>query len=144
MPGTLALERWLVRNARGVSWGITRCSRLDRRRFSLHAEGRAVDWHLDASSGADRREARRLIDVWLATDRAGNEHALARRMGIQEIIWNCRSWWSGSDGMGNYSACFTEAGERRKRVSRTEAHRDHIHIGLSLAGSRKRTSFWAR
>ena len=24
----------------------------------------------------------------------------------------------------------------------TEAHKDHIHIGLSWAGARKRTSFW--
>jgi hypothetical protein len=65
-------------------------------------------------------------------------------MGIQEIIWNCRSWWSGADGMGNYSACFTESGKRRKHVNYTEAHKDHIHIGLSWAGARKRTSFWAR
>ena len=25
----------------------------------------------------------------------------------------------------------------------TLAHRDHVHIGLSRAGARKRTSFWA-
>jgi hypothetical protein len=28
---------------------------------------------------AARREAKRLIDLWLATDEEGNEHALARR-----------------------------------------------------------------
>lgn len=65
-------------------------------------------------------------------------------MGIQEIIWNCRSWWSGAEGMGNYSVCFTERGTRRKNVNRTAAHKDHIHIGLSWAGARKRTTFWAR
>jgi hypothetical protein len=65
-------------------------------------------------------------------------------MGIQEIIWNCRSWWSGSEGMGRYSTCYTERGKLRRRVSRTEAHKDHIHIGLSWAGARKHTSFWAR
>jgi hypothetical protein len=102
-----------------------------------------VDWHLDAARPADRREARRLIDLWLATDSEGNEHAMARRMGIQEIIWNCRSWWSGPEGMGKYSVCFTDSGKRRKNVNRTEAHMDHIHIGLSWAGARKRTSFWA-
>jgi hypothetical protein len=32
----------------------------------------------------------------------------------------------------------------RKRVNYTEAHKDHIHIGLSRAGARKRTSFWTR
>ena len=143
-PGALALVAWLEENAKGTSWGIMRCERWGRNSASLHAEGRAVDWHLDAARPADRREARRLIDLWLAPDSAGNEHALARRMGIQEIIWNCRSWWSGSDGMGQYSACYTERGKRRRRIDRTEAHMDHIHIGLSRAGARKRTSFWAR
>jgi hypothetical protein len=141
-PGALALVEWLERNAAGVSWGIMRCEKWGKHRASLHAEGRAVDWHLDASKPADRREARRLIDMLLAPDSLGNPHALARRMGIQEIIWNCRSWWSGSDGMGPYSACFTEKGRPRKGVDRTTAHRDHIHFGLSWRGARKRTSFW--
>jgi hypothetical protein len=142
MPGTLALERWLIRNVRGASWGIMRCSRLDRRRFSLHAEGRAVDWHLDAGSRTDRRAARRLITMLLASDRAGNPHALARRMGIQEIIWDCRSWWSGSDRMEPYAVCLDRRGRVKKNVNVTLAHRDHVHIGLNLAGARKRTSFW--
>jgi hypothetical protein len=60
--------------------------------------GPALDWHLDAAKPADRREAARLIDLLLAADEAGNPHALARRMGIQEIIWNCRSClsWAGA------------------------------------------------
>ena len=142
--GALALVEWLEKNAKGTSWGIVRCERWGKNSASLHAEGRAVDWHLDAARPADRREARRLIDLWLAADSDGNEHALARRMGIQEIIWNCRSWWSGAEGMGKYSACYTERGRRRRHVNYTEAHKDHIHIGLSWAGARKRTSFWAR
>jgi hypothetical protein len=101
-----------------------------------------VDW-LENNAGGSSWGIMR-IDLWLATDDDGNEHALARRMGIQEIIWKCRSWWSGSEGMGKYSACFTESGKRRKHVNRTEAHKDHIHIGLSWAGARKRTSFWQR
>jgi len=143
-PGALALVNWLEKNAKGTFWGIMRCERWGKNSASLHAEGRAVDWHLDAARPTDRREARRLIDLWLATDRAGSEHALARRMGIQEIIWNCHSWWSGAEGMGNYSVCFTDSGKRRKHVNYTEAHKDHIHIGLSWAGARKHTSFWAR
>jgi hypothetical protein len=65
-------------------------------------------------------------------------------MGIQEIIWNCRSWWSGAERMDKYSACYTKRGKRRRHVNRTEAHMDHIHIGLNWAGARKRTSFWTR
>jgi hypothetical protein len=47
-PGALALVDWLERNAEGVSWGILRCERWGKISASLHAEGRAVDWHLDA------------------------------------------------------------------------------------------------
>jgi hypothetical protein len=80
----------------------------------------------------------------LAPDRDGNEHALARRMGIQEIIWNCRSWWSGSEGMGPYSVCDDGKGRRKKHVDETLAHRNHVHLGMSLDGARMRTSFWRR
>ena len=135
--GALALTAWLERHVAGVSWGIMRCER-----GSLHAEGRAVDWHLDASRPADRRAARRLVALLLATDRAGNPHALARRMGVQELIWNCRSWWSGAERMGRYSVCVDRRGRPRKHVNRTLGHRDHVHIGLTRAGARKRTSFW--
>jgi hypothetical protein len=142
--GTVALQRWLEANAAGVSWGIMRCSKLGGSDYSLHAEGRALDWHLDARSATDRRAADRLIKLLLATDRAGNPHALARRMGIQEIIWNCHSWWAGSAGMGPYSQCYRENGKKRKNVNHTLAHKDHIHFGLSWRGARKRTTFWSR
>ena len=140
-PGALALVDWLESNAQGTSWGIMRCERWGKNSASLHAEGRAVDWHLDAARPADRREARRLIDLWLATDRAGNEHALARRMGIQELIWNCKGWFSGDGGMRPYSVCYDRKG-RRKKVDDTTAHRDHVHFGMNKRGARLKTSFW--
>ena len=62
-PGALALVDWLESNAKGSFWGIMRCERWGKNSASLHAEGRAVDWHLDAPRPADRREARRLIDL---------------------------------------------------------------------------------
>jgi hypothetical protein len=81
-PGTRALETWLGRHFGGVSWGIMRCEKLRRHEYSLHAEGRALDWHLDVHSARDRAEAWRLIRLLLAPDRAGSPHALARRMGV--------------------------------------------------------------
>ena len=141
--GALAMQAWLEQNARGATWGIMRCERLSGKNFSLHAEGRAIDWHLDARVPAERRAADRLIKRLLAADAEGNPHALARRMGVQEIIWNCKSWWSGSEGMEPYSLCVDRRGRKRKKVNVTLAHRDHIHIGLSRAGARRRTSFWA-
>lgn len=144
MPGTRALEAWLGRNAGGQSWGINRCERLSGDNYSLHAEGRALDWRLDAADRAERAEAERIIALLLAPDRAGNERALARRMGVQEIIWNCRAWFAGSDRLRPYSACYDEDGARRRGVNRTIAHRDHIHLGLTREGGRMLTSFWTR
>jgi hypothetical protein len=142
-PGANALVAWLGGNAGGSFWGIMRCERWGKDSASLHAEGRAIDWHLSVHNGADRREAKRLINLLLAPDRAGNQHALARRMGIQEIIWNCTSWYSGSEGMRPYSTCYDSKG-RKKKIDDTTAHRDHIHFGLNWPGAKKRTTFWSR
>src|SRR3954454_18838923 len=110
MPGTVALEKWLAKNSRGVFWGDMRCEKLGRHNYSLHADGRALDWHLDVHDRADRRAARKLVLTLLATDKAGNPHTLARRMGVQEIIWDCRSWWAGSERMDKYSYCYSRRG----------------------------------
>jgi hypothetical protein len=139
--GTLALQRWLEKNALGVSWGIMRCEKLGSGK-SLHSEGRAIDWHLDVHNSTDRAEAGRLIKLFLAKDKAGNNHALARRMGIQELIWNCNAWFSGDGGMRPYSVCYDSKG-RPKKVDDTSAHRNHIHIGLNWAGARMQSSFWS-
>jgi len=141
--GANALVAWLGKNAGGSFWGIMRCERWGKGRASLHAEGRAIDWHLNVHNGADRREAKRLINLLLAPDRAGNLHALARRMGVQEIIWNCTSWYSGSQGMRPYSTCYDSKG-RKKKIDDTTAHRDHIHFGLNWPGAKLRTTFWSR
>ena len=141
--GTRALEAWIGHHFRGVSWGIMRCSKLNRRHYSLHAEGRALDWHLDAHNARDRATARRMIRVLLAPDRLGNPQALARRMGIQEIIWNCTTWWAGSTILAKYHGCYGRSGKRRRHVDDTTAHRDHVHIGLNRRGAARRTTFWA-
>jgi hypothetical protein len=118
-----------------------RCEKLGKANFSLHSEGRALDWHLDVHNAGDRAEAKRLIDLFLAPDKNGTMHALARRMGIQELIWNCTGWFSGDGGMRPYSVCYDSNGKPRK-VDDTTSHRDHVHIGLNWAGARMKTSFW--
>lgn len=142
-PGTKALVRWLERHTDGESWGITRCEKLSSETLSLHSEGRAIDWHMDARNRSMKRQAMELIrERLLATDRRGNENALARRMGVQGIIYNCRAWWSHSGGLGPYSLCYTDGGRRKRHIDPTAAHVDHIHIELNRAGGRKNTSFW--
>jgi hypothetical protein len=149
--GALALQSWLEANVRGVSWGIMRCEIWSRppakSSASLHAEGRAVDWHLDAHDKADAKAARRLIGLLLAPDDQGRPAALARRMGVQEIIWDCRSWFGGGWGdeqrLERYSPCYGRKG-RPVKIDDTTAHRDHVHLGLTRRGAKTLTSFWTR
>ena len=118
-----------------------RCERWGKRSASLHAEGRAVDWHLDVHDPADARAARQLISALLAPDSAGRPAALARRMGVQEIIFDCRAWFGGGGAptLARYSACAPG-----HKVDDTTAHRNHVHLGLTERGAAKRTSFWTR
>jgi len=140
-PGTKALQAWLEDNVRGESWGITRCEALGDG-YSVHSEGRAIDWHLDASVPKERKAAKRLMRTLLKRDANGNTHALARRMGVQGLIFNCKQWFVGSAKLGPYSACYRKNGDKRAGVDRTLAHRDHVHIELNWAGAREQTSFW--
>lgn len=141
-PGVVRFTRWLQRNAKGVFWGSYRCERWGKGSASLHAENRAVDWHLSAYSAADKRAARDLIRMLLAPDRAGTPRALARRMGVEEIIWDCSYWGAGMEQFKSYAPCVNKHGDLRKRVNPTIAHRDHIHFGLSKKGAQARTTFW--
>lgn len=142
-PGVRRMVRWLERNARGVLWGTYRCERWGEGSASLHAEGRAIDWHLDVRRPTDKRAARRLIELLLAPDRQGTARALARRMGVQEVIWDCSYWAAGMEEFRRYAPCFAADGETpRRRVDPTVAHRDHLHIGLTRDGAAGRTSFW--
>jgi len=141
-PGVARFTRWLERNAAGVFWGSYRCEKGGEGEASLHAENRAVDWHLDASNPADKRAARKLIRLLLAPDSAGTPRALARRMGVEEIIWDCSYWGAGMEQFKAYGACVNKHGDLRRKVNKTVAHRDHIHFGLSKDGAKARTSFW--
>jgi hypothetical protein len=141
-PGVVKLQAWLEENVRGVFWGSYRCEKWGEHEASLHAENRAIDWHLDAAVGADRRAARRLIELLLATDSAGNAQALARRMGVEELIWACWYWAAGMPEFQPYRPCYGKRGKLRRHVNETVAHRDHIHIGMTKAGAAAKTSFW--
>ena len=122
----------------GCDWGIYNC-RTTRTggSLSLHAEGRAIDWHLDARTRSGLRAGNKLVALLLADDMRGRHFALARRMGVQEIIWDCRIWSAKHPRMSRYSACDSTSNV-------TVQHRDHVHIGLSWKGARKLTTFWHR
>jgi hypothetical protein len=142
-PGTKALTDWLGRHTDGTFWGSYRCEKWSKGSYSVHSEGRAIDWAMDARDRSMKKQAMKLIrERLLAEDRRGNDNALARRMGVQGIIYDCHAWFSGDGGLGPYSACFNDNGKRIKGVDPTTAHVDHIHIELNDAGARKKTSFW--
>jgi hypothetical protein len=143
-PGMLALQRWLEQNSRGVFWGSYRCEKWGKGQASLHAENRAIDWHLDVSAPADRRAAEKLIRLLLAPDAAGEPQALARRMGVEELIWDCGYWGAGMTQFTEYRPCYGKGGKPRRKVNKTVAHRDHVHIGMTKRGAAARTSFWGR
>ena len=143
-PGMLALQRWLEANSPGVFWGSYRCEKWGKGQASLHAENRAIDWHLDVSNSADKRAAEKLIRLLLAPDTAGNPQALARRMGVEELIWDCGYWGAGMTQFSEYEPCYGKRGKLKRKVNTTIAHRDHVHIGMTRRGAAARTSFWSR
>jgi putative cell wall-binding protein len=97
---------------------------------SGHHEGRALDWMLDAYDGDERAIAESYLDWLLATDKYGNEHAMARRMGLTYIIWNRQIFrmYRPSVGWQPYTGA--------------NPHSDHIHLSFSWAGAREQTSFY--
>ena len=142
-PGTKAMIAWLGRHTRGSLLGTYRREKLSPGNFSLHAESRAIDWAMDDRNAKEKRQAMKLINKrFLAKDRKGRDNALARRMGIQGLIFDCQAWFSGDGGMGPYSYCFKKNGTKKHHLDPTAAHENHIHIELNLAGAHRRTSFW--
>lgn len=132
--GMRKLIRWMKRNTkRNTIYGTLRCGDP-----GLHGSGRALDWMLDARKKRQKRKAMRVINTWMARDKRGRRNALARRMGVQLIIYNCRWWQAGDRGWSWYSAC----SGGRKNADPTQGHIDHIHIELTKRAARARTSFW--
>jgi hypothetical protein len=138
-PGTVALANWLTKTyKRTRSMGLMRACNSGGR--SEHKDGRAFDWGADVRKKATRKAAYDFINKALATDPAGNPHALARRMGIMYIIYDDKIWSSYSDFRPRsylHSAC-----KKRKKCSATLRHRDHVHISLGYAGAAAQTSWY--
>ena len=97
---------------------------------SEHKEGRAWDWRVNAFDSNQDAAAKDLFAWLLASDSAGNTHAMARRLGIMYMIYNGHVWSS-------YNA---SAGWRPYTGS--NPHTDHVHISLSWPGALKQVSYW--
>ncbi|HEX6246486.1 MAG TPA: hypothetical protein VFZ64_01330 [Nocardioidaceae bacterium] len=142
LPGTAFLLRHLVRTHPGTrsSSLLRSCSGTS---TSEHKDGRALDWGVDAAVPEEREAAYAWLRKIFATDKQGNRHALARRMGIMYVIWDDHIYSAyGRDGAFTkrlYTSC-----EPLSDCSKTARHRDHVHVSLSRAGAAAQTSFYRR
>lgn len=91
---------------------------------SEHYDGRAIDWALNAHDPHDRRIGD-AVAQWLTA----NNGEMARRFGIQSIIWNQRVWHA-----------YDDSGWRR--YVGQSPHTDHIHFSFTWDGAMMRTSWW--
>lgn len=102
--------------------------------WSNHAQGRALDIMVGTVSGGyNQTRGNNIVNYLLATDSEGNQNAVARRMGVQQILWNDRCWNSDGDRGIDSASKMRQCGY---------GHFDHVHIDLTIAGSEGTTSWW--
>ena len=128
-PGTLALADKLTATYAGTS--IASLSRPCGSDKSEHYDGRAVDWGVDHRVTRQRLQGQAFLHWLFATDAAGNDHAMLRRLGVMYVIWNKQIWGSWSQKWEPYSCS-----------GATACHVDHMHLSLDWSGAMKKTSFW--
>ncbi len=139
LPGTAALGRLLTSTYRNTSFGGAYACGTDGTR-SEHYDGRAIDWMNSVRNPTQAAQAASVISFLLATDRAGNKFAMARRMGLMYLIWNNQIWGAWDGKWQPYNNC-----AKTPAVSLdSSCHRNHMHISLSFDGAFGRTSFWSR
>ncbi len=106
---------------RPLWWGSRSCKYGDN---SQHYEGRAFDWPMNAYDPDDKAIGD-AVAQWLTA----NNGEMARRFGIQSIIWNRSSWY-----LYKPSRWYPYYG--------ASPHTDHLHISFSWDGAMGRTSWW--
>lgn len=122
----------------GSAWTniVRKCSPAD----SGHEEGRSVDWSRDVDVPAQKAQVDDFLTWLLATDAHGNKHAMARRMGVQYVMWNGLIWGAYSPSKGWQPQ---KSGDCSASTSSdTFCHRDHVHISLTWDGAWAKTSFY--
>ena len=92
---------------------------------SEHYDSRALDWMLNVNNPTQKAIANS-VTAWLSA----NDGAMARRFGVNYIIWNRKIWgvYSSSKGWVAYTG--------------SVPHTDHVHFSFSWDGAMKRTSWW--
>jgi hypothetical protein len=104
--------------------------------WSNHARGRAIDIMVGRQgSGYNRARGLSIVNWLLARDAKGNVNSNARKLGIQQILFDDRCWNSDGDrGIASWTqmrACGI-------------GHHDHVHLDLTLNGANGNVSYWGR
>ena len=123
-PGPVAFAKLLNATYGTHVWGVLR--KCDQE----HGEGRALDWMLDSTKPANLAIGN-AVTRWLAApDAQGRQGAMARRFGINYIIFNRQIWkaWAPERGWAPYTG--------------SSPHTDHIHLSFTWDGAVQRTSWW--
>jgi peptidoglycan hydrolase-like protein with peptidoglycan-binding domain len=124
-PGAVAFAKLLNATYGSHVYGILRkCA-------AEHGEGRALDWMIDSTKPANLALANALTRWLAAPDAQGRPGAMARRFGINYIIFNRQQWkaWAPERGWTAYYG--------------VSPHTDHIHFSFNWDGAYKRTSWWS-
>lgn len=124
LPGPTAFAQLLNSHYGKHVYGINRTCAAE------HGEGRALDWMNNAYT-SDGLALGNAITRWLAApDAEGRPGAMARRFGINYIIWNRQMWRAYDPGRG------------WAPYSGVSPHTDHIHLSFTWDGAYQRTSWW--
>ncbi len=124
-PGPVAFAKLLNATYGTHTYGILRTCAAE------HGEGRALDWMIDSTKPANLELANALTRWLVAPDAQGRPGAMARRFGINYIIFNRQQWkaWAPERGWTVYTG--------------VSPHTDHIHFSFNWDGAYQRTSWWS-
>jgi len=140
--GTVKLARLLASTYRSYSataWSSTYACGTDGTR-SEHYDGRAIDWMVSVRNAEQHAAAKAAIGWLLATGRAGNRDAMARRLGVMYLIYDNRMWGAWDGKWHDYNGC----SKLKSHADDNACHRTHVHISLSWDGAMGRTSYWTK
>jgi hypothetical protein len=137
--GVLALRDLLI-----ATYGpaTTYMSRACTSSTSEHFDGRALDWMRNSRVAAQKAQADAFVAWLLAADEHGTPQAMARRLGVQYVIWNNQMirMYDPDRGWTDYNGCMAKS--RAGTGMDTSCHRNHVHLSLSWDGAAGQTSFW--
>ena len=107
--------------------------------YGPHDEGRAVDWRLNYADPKDREDGERLLRALYA-----HHDELARRMGVQAILWGCH-WWSSERPADHHALLVACRANDWRHTDPGWRHDNHIHFELAkTAAEARRQSVRAR